>query len=408
MAGRIWPLSAYGGRSVEKAEPHQYARLPNPIALRRPHPSMRRNDDLDVVLLVVDQFLEAAADDVFQADAAGDQRFDVQAAVGDEGDHVGEFAVVGEGADDLFFGGDQLEEVERTGFLEDADQHALAGVADDVDGQLGGVLVADALETDVGAEAVGAGADFRQRVAFLGIEHQARAHFQRLGLARRGHFQGDHLGRTGRLGAHDGAQADGAGADHHHVLAEQAAGLLHRVHAHRQRFDQRAGFGGEIGRQLVEQFGRYVHQLGEGAVVHQPGEGQLFAEVVQAAAAVVAGAAVLAGVGGDPLAGDEAAHAGAELDDLAAEFVAEDALALDAGERVGLLDRDEHRAGDVFVQVRAADAAPVDADLHPAGRRVGGQRYVFDADVLTAVPDGGAHGGAKGGCHCSFLLQGLR
>ncbi|EGF47123.1 hypothetical protein AAULR_26256, partial [Lacticaseibacillus rhamnosus MTCC 5462] len=82
------------------------------------------------------------------------------------------------------------------------------------------------------------------------------------------------------LGAYDGAQADGAGTDHHNRLAEQAAGLLHRVHADRQRLDQRAGLQRKAFGQAVEQLGGYVDEFGEGAVVHQPGEGQLLAEVV--------------------------------------------------------------------------------------------------------------------------------
>ena len=173
-------------------------------------------------------------------------------------------------------------------------------------------------------------------------------------------------------GAHDGAQADGARPHDHHVAPEQAAGLLHRVHAHGQRFDEGAGLGGKPAGSL-QQVGGDVDPFGEGAVVHQPGEGEVLADVVEAVAAVVAGAAVLAGVGGDHFAQSEALHAVAELDDLAAELVAEDALALDAGERVRRFHGDEHGAGDVLVQVGAADAAPVHADLHQPGpgRRAG-------------------------------------
>ncbi len=80
--------------------------------------------------------------------------------VGYEGDHVGELAVVGEGPEQLLLGGNQLEEIEFTGLLEDSHKHAFAGLADGIDGQLGGVLVADAFEADVGAKPAGEGADF--------------------------------------------------------------------------------------------------------------------------------------------------------------------------------------------------------------------------------------------------------
>ena len=144
------------------------------------------------------------------------------------------------------------------------------------------------------------------------------------------------------------------------------------MHTHRQWLDQRAGFQRKAFRQAVEQFGRHVDEFGKGAVVHQPGEGQLFAEVVLAGLAETALTAMLAGVGGDLVARRVAFDAFTGGDDLAAELVAEDALALDAGERVRRIHRNEHRAGEVFVQVGATDAAPMHADLHPARLRRAG------------------------------------
>lgn len=104
---------------------------------------------------------------------------------------------------------------------------------------------------------------------------------------------------------------------------------------------------------------------------------------------------MLTGIGGHRLADAEAFDALAQLDDFAAELMAEDALALDPGQRVWRLHRDEHRPGHVFVQVGAADAAPLHADLHPTGGRRYRQRHVFDADVVAAVPDGGAHAAGR-------------
>jgi hypothetical protein len=211
-----------------------------------------------------------------------------------------------------------------------------------------------------------------------------------------------------RLRAHDRAQADRAGADHDDGLPDDVAGLLHRVHPDRERLDQRPGLGRKVVGQLVQQFGRHVHVLRERTVVHQPGERQVLADVVHPVPAIPAGAAMLARVGRHALAEREAGDARAERRDFAAEFVAEDALAFQARERVRRVDGDEHRPGDVFVQVGAADPAPVHADLDPAGRRVSGDGNLLDADVVAAVPDGGLHAGGGMRCRCTHVAVSVR
>lgn len=119
--------------------------------------------------------------------------------------------------------------------------------------------------------------------------------------------------------------------------------------------------------------------------------------------AVIARAAVLAGVRRHRVADSKALDAFAEFGDFAAKFVAEDALPLNAGQRVGRVHRNEHRAGEVFVQVGTADAAPVHFDLHPARRGVGRQGHLFDADIVTAMPDGSAHVGVAQVIHFCCL-----
>src|SRR5690606_16038536 len=128
------------------------------------------DDDLDVAVLVVGQLLEALFENVVQADATGDQRGDVHAAVGAQGDDVGGFAGVRERADYLPPGGDDLEEVELRRLLEDAYHHATPGLADHVDGELCGGLVADALEGDAGAVTAGERLDFGDGVALAGVD----------------------------------------------------------------------------------------------------------------------------------------------------------------------------------------------------------------------------------------------
>ncbi|MNF80868.1 hypothetical protein D3C84_631210 [compost metagenome] len=104
---------------------------------------------------------------------------------------------------------------------------------------------------------------------------------------------------------------------------------------------------------------------------------------------------MLAGVRRHRFTNTEAFDAGAQFDDLAAELMAEDALALDPGQRVWRIHRDKNRPGHVFMQVGSADAAPLHADLHPTGGRRNRQWHVFDADVVAAMPDGGAHAASR-------------
>ncbi|MNN74691.1 hypothetical protein D3C81_1909180 [compost metagenome] len=101
--------------------------------------------------------------------------------------------------------------------------------------------MADALEGNRDTISICQFAHRSNGIALAGVKHLGGPHLKRLRLARRGHFERDDPGRTRGTGAHDGAQTDGSSADYHHCLAEEAAGLLHRVHANCQRFDQRAG-----------------------------------------------------------------------------------------------------------------------------------------------------------------------
>ena len=111
---------------------------------------------------------------------------------------------------------------------------------------------------------------------------------------------------------------------------------------------------------------------------------------------------MLAGVCSHRVADGKAFDALTQFGDLTTEFVAEDALALDAGQRVRRLDRDEYRPGDVLMQVGAANAAPVHLDLYPARRRVGWQGDLFYANVVAAMPYGSAHVGVAQVIHgCS-------
>src|SRR3954470_17848211 len=98
------------------------------------------------------------------------------------------------------------------------------------------------------------------------------------------------------------------------------------------------------------------------------------------------------GLDRDTVAGLEVADIRAGGDDLAAELVAEGLGAAGAG--VGTrLTRDEDRAGDVFVQVGAADAAEAVSDQDLVGLQavLRGRRHIFDADIAGGMEADGFH-----------------
>ena len=62
-----------------------------------------------------------------------------------------------------------------------------------------------------------------------------------------------------------------------------------------------------------------------------------------------------------------------------------------AGERVGSVYRNKDGAGQVLMQVRPANAAPLNLHLHPAGGRGGRKRHRFNPHIFFAVPYCGLH-----------------
>ena len=115
------------------------------------------------------------------------------------------------------------------------------------------------------------------------------------------------------------------------------------------------------------------------------------AEVRQAAQAVAAAPAEDERHDRHAVAGGGARDALADRDDLAGELVPEDLRVLRAGQRVRLGGRDD-RAGDVLVQVGAADAARRDPDRELARARRGRLGDVLDAQVAGGVEAERAHG----------------
>jgi len=100
---------------------------------------------------------------------------------------------------------------------------------------------------------------------------------------------------------------------------------------------------------------------------------------------------MLAGISGNVLANFETGNASAEFSDFSAEFVAENALSLQPGERVGLIDGYEYRAREIFMQIRAADATPMHADLYPSLGGCPRGRDLLHADITATAPYSGLH-----------------
>ena len=113
-------------------------------------------------------------------------------------------------------------------------------------------------------------------------------------------------------------------------------------------------------------------------------ETHIEAMLLQAGLAEAALAAGQAGVDRDAHAGFQRLNAAAGFLDNAGRFMAENQRLLQA-------DRAEP-AMLVIMQVRAADAAGLDANFHLAGAGAGsGGADRFDAQVMRRMDDGGAH-----------------
>jgi len=119
--------------------------------------------------------------------------------------------------------------------------------------------------------------------------------------------------------------------------------------------------------------------------------GEFLADVVAADPAGHAFVAMLAGVRCDHVAHADVGDALAHFHNGSREFMTENDGALMAGQRMRCIGRNEDGAGDVFMQIRTADAAPFHFDLDPTGFRGRRNRNGFDADILFSMPDGGTH-----------------
>jgi len=191
------------------------------------------------------------------------------------------------------------------------------------------------------------------------------------------------LARAGGARHRERQQADRAGADDRRRVAGAHAAAAHRAHADGQRLDQRT-------RLVADGVGQHVHEVGRHGDVARHPAGAVHADVGDplaahqlAGAAVPALAAGDAGVVDDAVARAQALHARAQLDDAARQLMTDRDRQLLSGRRVRLA-RDDGGAGQVLVQVGAADAAPGDLEHDLAGGRVR-LRDVVDPQVLATV-----------------------
>ena len=221
-------------------------------------------------------------------------------------------------------------------------------------------------------------------VHHAGLEHLLPPQLRELGDVHRQALALEH----GR-----GERADGAGAADQRHARRRRAGPHPRVVGHGERLDERGLVEGHGVGHGVDPAAPHRDLLGQAAAVAaQADEVHVRREVVVRSVLVLLAHDVR--LHDDLLADLEVRDALAQGGDGAGHLVAERDGGGVAGDRVRVPGRrDEDRALEVLVQVRAADAAPRDVheDLPRTGR---GRVDLLDADVLLAVPTGGAHGHA--------------
>ena len=252
------------------------------------------------------------------------------------------------------------------------------------------MLVANALEGDVRARAVGEGLDGCHGILFLRIDDNVSSALLGLCYAGPGHFENDDLARTGSLCSHDGAKAYGACAEHDHGEAKNASSHAHGLEACGQGLHECPCLVVHVVWQNVAELGRHVHKAREGSVVVQACEGQLLADIVATLAAGLADAAVLTGVGSHTVAYAHGGDALAHCHNVTRELVAQDDGAGLSGQRMRG-GGNEDGSCEILVQVRAADATPGNLYLYPAWRGRRGKGNRFHTDVFRGMPHGSKH-----------------
>lgn len=136
------------------------------------------------------------------------------------------------------------------------------------------------------------------------------------------------------------------------------------------------------------QFRRHIHIGSECAVIVQTRKGKLFTNIVTPFAARLTLAAVLAGIWCNHVAYLHVATPLPTATTLPLNSCPRMTLpCLPVSCGCGGLGGNKYGASQVLVQIRAADAAPIDLDLNPTGSRSGGYGYSFNADVFFAVPN---------------------
>ena len=194
-------------------------------------------------------------------------------------------------------------------------------------------------------------------------------------------------------GGHRDQQADGPAAGHEHAARVEGSGPAHGVQGHGERLDQRADPVVQGVRQGVALVGPDGEELGEGAV-----RGRLRARAAQhdgAAAEVPPAAAAVGAAVAGPRRVDR---------DAGAHGQARRVVGHRRDHRRQLVAQDERPGGDEggavavpeVVQVGAAHADPAHAQQRHPREKLGPGKGL-DADVSSAVQDGGGHGGGHRG-----------
>ena len=247
------------------------------------------------------------------------------------------------------------------------------------------IRVPGAFDRHVDTETVALLAQERRNVDGRRVEHGGD--LERLGArpSRRVRLRDVDRGGAGRAGAERGESADRPGPRHEHPVAGADAGTFDAVRRDCRRLDERAlpvrHPRGEPD-DLILGDGRELRHPAPG--VGEPDAAHRRAQMLQPALAIGAVTAVRERHDRDAISLADACHARTDGHDVARELVPEDLRVLRSGQRVRL-DGCHDRAGDVLVQVGAADAAGDDPDDDLARARRGRLGDLLDPEVVRCV-----------------------
>ena len=329
---------------------------------------MWSNNDFEVLIGVFGKCSQSVVHHPREWHSAGDELAHLDPTFGQQAHRLRQILVVVvlHRADETFFAQDDLERAEWHALGVDADQHDAATFASYINGQVGGVWGAGTFEHDIRPDAAARVSDRRDGAGLGGVEAGGRAKLDGQCAAPR-----VARGRTPRWPQRLERPALPAGRwclrRRRRPSRRAAAPAAYPDGVRSVSTDQSAFLVGQAVRQADDGGRRDDRELGQAAIGHQAERRPLHAQRVLVAAAEEARAAEQHDLGHDALADTNAADAFTQGLDGAGELVAEGNRGGAAGQEVRYVGGDDGRAGEILLDVGAADAAPGNAQQQLAG-----------------------------------------